>query len=172
MFDTMTMVKTFGALCGSLLIFLLGGWFAESVLHPGGGHGGDHAQGYLIETASADAGAAKEEAVPVAELLAAADASKGEKVFKKCSACHSLEPGKNGTGPSLAGIVNRTAGSEGGFAYSGAFDGVVDAWTPEHLFEFLKKPASYAPGTSMGFNGLGKDKDRANLIAYLQGIGG
>lgn len=174
MFDTMTMVKTVGALCGALLIFLLGNWAAEIIYSGGGGHGHgeDHASGYHIEVAEAGGAAEAEAEVPFAEVLAMADAGKGEKVFKKCTACHSLNAGENKVGPYLTAIVGRAAGAAEGFVYSGAFDGVVDVWDPEHLNEFLTKPGSYAPGTSMGFAGLKKVEDRANLIAYLQSVGG
>lgn len=174
MFDTMTMVKTLGALCGALLIFLLGGWFAETVYHAGSGghHGEEHAQGYLIDVGGATEGDAVAEEVDFATMVASADPAKGEKIFKKCSACHSVEPGKHGVGPSLGGVVGRAAGGEGGFSYSGSFDGVVDNWTPEHLNEFLTKPAKYTPGTTMGFAGLPKAGDRAAVVAYLQGLSG
>ncbi|MEO0991306.1 MAG: cytochrome c family protein, partial [Pseudomonadota bacterium] len=88
-----------------------------------------------------------------------------------CSACHKLEDGANGTGPTLYGVVGREADSVAGFGYSGALEQVVDVWSPEHLNGFLESPKSYAPGTSMGFNGLPKIEDRANLIAYLEGFG-
>jgi len=172
MFDTMTLTKVVGGLCGALLIFLLGKWFAEETYHVGGGHGHgeEHAAGYVIEVASADtAEAAEEEAVPFEVVFAAADAAKGEKVFSKCKACHSLEDGKKGAGPSLFSIVGRAAESTD-FGYSGKLVAVVDTWTPEHLNGFLEDPKGYTPGTKMNFKGLPKAEDRANLIAYLQGI--
>lgn len=171
MFDTMTMVKTLGALCGALLIFLLGSWFADAIYSPGGHGGEDHAQGYHIEVGEAEEAEEVVE-VPFAEILASADAAKGEKVFKKCAACHSTSAGENKVGPYLAGVVDRPVDAAEGFAYSGAFEGVVDTWTPENLNQFLIKPASFAPGTSMGFAGLGKESDRANVIAYLMTLGG
>lgn len=173
MFDTMTLVKTVGALCGALLIFMLGSWFASAIYGAGGHGAGDHAQGYHIEVGGGDAPEAEaEEEIPFAEILASADIGKGEKVFRKCSACHSLEAGANGVGPSLHGIVGRAVDSEAGYAYSGALAAVVDSWTPEHLDAFLTKPASYTPGTAMSFSGLKKVQDRANLVAYLQSVGG
>ena len=96
-------------------------------------------------------------------------ASDGEKVFKKCKACHNFK--KNGMGPNLAGIVGRKAGSLK-FKYSKAMknkasEGLV--WTEENLDKFLKKPRSFIKKTRMAFGGLKKDKDRKALIEYLKG---
>lgn len=174
MFDTMTFTKILGAVCGSLLIFLLGNWAAELIYHGGEGHGGEeHQAAYVIEVE--DSGSdevAEEEAEDFGAIFAAADAGKGEKVFSKCKACHKLDDGANATGPHLYGVVGRNVGSIGGFGYSGAMVAVADVWTPEHLNGFLENPKGYAPGTKMGFAGLKKIDDRANLIAYLQTIGG
>ncbi|WP_299304084.1 cytochrome c family protein [uncultured Litoreibacter sp.] len=175
MFDTMTSTKILGAGCGALLLFLLGGWGAELIYHGGGGHGDgeEHAQGYLIEVA--DAGGADEEAEPeidFVEVLASADAAKGEKVFSKCKACHKLEDGANGTGPHLYSIVNRPIGVVDGFGYSDVLATNGGEWDAEALNGFLADPKGWAPGTKMSFAGLKKVDDRANLVAYLQGIGG
>ena len=105
------------------------------------------------------------------DLLASADLEKGAKTFKKCSACHKLEDGKNGVGPHLYGIVNRAVGSAAGFNYSGSLVAVAQIWSEENLNGFLTKPSKYAPGTKMSFNGLSKPEDRANLIAYLETVG-
>ncbi|WP_319824926.1 cytochrome c family protein [Thalassovita sp.] len=168
MFDTMTLTKVGGALCGSLLVFLLGNWAAETLYHMGGGHG-DHAQAYVIDTGEGDShGAAEEEAGPdFATLLAEADVEAGAKVFGKCKACHKIEDGANATGPYLFGIVDRAVGAADGFAYSGALTAVAETWTAENLNGFLENPKGFAPGTKMSFAGLKKVGDRADLIAYL-----
>src|SRR6056297_97831 len=168
MFDTMTFTKVLGSFCGALLIFLLGSWAAESLYHTGGKHGDDHAQGYVIDT-GADDGAEEvaDEGPSFAELYAAADVGKGERVYNKCAACHKLEQGANGTGPYLYGVVGRDVAASEGFGYSGNLIAVNDVWTPEELDAFLENPKSYAPGTTMGFAGLPKAEDRANVIAYL-----
>ena len=169
MFDTMTFTKVVGALCGSLLIFLLGGWAAEIIYHTGGGHGDGHEQAYVIDTGEEEEGGeAEAEAGPsFAELFVAADAGKGERVFNKCKACHQLEEGANGVGPYLHGVVGRDVAAADGFGYSGSLKAVVDVWTPQELSQFLENPAGYAPGTTMGFGGVKDMEDRANLIAYL-----
>lgn len=172
MFDTMTITKAGAALCGSLLVFLLGAWAADELYSTGGGHGkGEHAQAYSIDTGEEDVAEVEEE-VPFEVILASADPGKGERVFGKCRACHKLEQGANGTGPYLYGVVGRAVDAADGFGYSGALEEVADVWTPENLNGFLENPRSYAPGTTMGFAGLPKVEDRANLIAYLATIGG
>ncbi|GAA6181457.1 MULTISPECIES: cytochrome c family protein [unclassified Shimia] len=176
MFDTMTMTKVVGALCGTLLVFLLGGWTAETLYHTGpSGHGDGHAQqAYVIEVEGGDdhGGSDVEEGPSLEELLASADVAKGAKVFGKCKACHKLDDGANGTGPHLFGVVDRAVDSVAGFNYSGALEEVADVWSPDNLNGFLANPKKFAPGTKMSFSGLKKDTDRANLIAYLQTIGG
>ncbi|SLN47682.1 Cytochrome c-552 [Aquimixticola soesokkakensis] len=168
MFNTMTLTKVVGGLCGTFLIFLLGNWVAETIYHvgPSGSHGENEvAQAYAIEVADAG-GESEEEAIPFADVYAMADADAGAKVFNKCKACHKLD-GTNSTGPHLDGVVDRQVASLDGFAYSDALAGLDNAWTPEHLSEFLASPKGYAPGTKMGFAGLPKVEDRANIIAYL-----
>ena len=172
MFDTMTMTKAVGALCGSLLVFLLGSWVADALYHTGGGHGDDHHQAYVVDTGDGEAAEADAAPVDFTELMAAADVGKGEKLWKKCQACHVLDPGVNKTGPSLSGIVGRTVGTEAGFAYSGALVAVADVWDVDHLNGFLENPKKYAPGTKMSFAGFKKPTDRANIIAFLENPGG
>ena len=110
--------------------------------------------------------------MPFAELLAAADPGKGERVWGKCRACHKVEDGANGTGPHLFGVVGRDVGSVAGFGYSGALVAVADVWTPENLQAFLENPRDFAPGTKMSFSGLKDAEDRANLIAWLDSLDG
>jgi cytochrome c len=169
MFDTMTMTKVVGGFCGAFLILLLGKWVAEEVYHVGGSSHDDAVQGYVIDTGDDGAVDVVEEGPSFEERFALADASKGEKVFNKCKACHKVD-GSNGAGPYLNGIVGRAVGLADGFGYSGALNSVVEVWTPEQLDAFLENPKAYAPGTSMGFGGLTKDADRVNLISYLQGL--
>lgn len=171
MFDTMTLTKAVAALCVALLVYVLGGWAVGKIL--GGGHHGEAHEIAWIETdSSAGDGEAAEEGPSLAELLAVADVAKGERVFKKCAACHKLEDGANGTGPHLYGVVDRAVGAEAGFGYSGALAAVAQTWSVENLDAFFAKPKAFAPGTAMGFSGLPKATDRANLIAYLATIGG
>lgn len=170
MLDTMTMTKVLGALCGSLLIFLLGGWMGEILFSTGGGHGDHGQQAYLIETGGDEGSATAEEEVDFLALVAEADASKGERVFGKCKACHKLD-GTDGTGPHLNGVVGRGIAQVSGFGYSDALSGMsADVWDEDHLNGFLENPKGYASGTAMAFAGLKKLADRANLVAYLQTV--
>jgi cytochrome c len=172
MWDTMTLTKTVGGLCGALLVFLLGGWAADLIYfgaEEGGAEGEEVRQAYAIEVPEGGAGAeeAVDEGPPFAEVFAVADAAAGEGEFRPCSACHALEPGDNRTGPTLAGVVGRPVDSVEGYDYSGALEQVADVWSPENLNAFLTDPDGYAPGTKMNFNGIRAVEDRANLIAYL-----
>ena len=133
--------------------------------------------GYVIAAAEpgAEAGAAETAAAetPIATLLVKADATAGEAVFKKCAACHDgSKGGPNKVGPNLWGIVSRPMASHEGFAYSAALKnfskGATVPWDYEALNHFLHAPKKYIEGTAMGFAGLKKDEERANLIAYLR----
>lgn len=173
MFDTMTMTKIVGAVCGALLIFLFGAWAASSIYGLGeAGHDAHAELAYSVpgaeegaaEGAAPEAGEAE---VPFAEVYATADAAAGEKVYGKCKSCHSLE-GKNGTGPYLNGVVGRNHGSVADYKYSDAVLALAaEPWSEEALFTFLKNPKAVIPGTKMGFAGIAKPADRANLVAYL-----
>ena len=174
MFDTMTSTKILGAGCGALLLFLLGNWGAELIYHGGGGHGDgeEHTQGYVIEVAEAEAEESDEPEVDFTEVMASADVAKGEKVFAKCKACHKLEDGANGTGPHLWNVIDRPIAIVDGYGYSEVLATKGGEWDMDALNGFLENPKGWAPGTKMGFAGLKKVSDRANLIAYLGTIGG
>jgi cytochrome c2 len=102
-------------------------------------------------------------------MIAGGDVAEGEKVSKKCKACHVFEEGgKNKLGPALWGVVGRDIASHEGFAYSGALSELDGAWTYDRLNEFLTAPKSYVPGTKMVFAGVKKEEDRADLLAYLR----
>ena len=99
----------------------------------------------------------------------AGDAALGEKVFKKCKACHVVDQEKHKTGPHLVNIIGRTAGSAEGYKkYSKAMKNSGIVWNDETLDGYLEKPKKYLKGTRMAFAGLKKEADRANVIAYLK----
>ena len=109
-----------------------------------------------------------EEKIDIASLLAMGDLAVGEKVFKKCAACHSIvKGGKNNIGPALYNVVGRKVGIVNDYKYSKALTGYGKEWTFEELNGYLIKPAKWIKGTKMAFAGLRKEKDRASVILYL-----
>jgi cytochrome c len=161
-----------GALLGTVFVLMSVSIASESIFHSEN----PEKEGFAIvaeEASAAEAGgAAPAAAVPIAQLLAKADAKAGETVFKKCQACHDgTKGGPNKVGPNLFGVVDRPIASHEAFAYSSAMKdfskGSSEKWTFDHLNHFLAAPKKYVAGTAMGFAGLQKDTDRANVILYL-----
>ncbi len=108
------------------------------------------------------------EKIDMAALMALADLTTGEKVFKKCAACHSIvKGGKNNIGPALYNVVGRKVGAVSDYKYSKALSGYDKEWSFEELNGYLIKPAKWIKGTKMAFAGLRKEKDRASVILYL-----
>jgi len=172
MFDTMTTTKIIGALSGTFLIFLLGKWAATSLydFNEGSNHK-EVKNAYVIETDEAPATDEAVEVIDFTALLAAGDIEKGERVFRSCAACHSLDPGANKTGPTLFEVVGRDIGSVDGFGYSSAVSELPGTWTGEELMKFLENPRAYVPGTKMSAS-VKKINDRADVVAYLSSLGG
>jgi len=116
----------------------------------------------------------KAEAAPAASPVQVAmdlsdlgDAKKGRRVFNKCKACHKVNEGQHGVGPSLFGVFGASAGAVDGFKYSSALAEADIIWTPETLAAFLAKPRDYIKGNKMSFPGLKKESDIADVLAYL-----
>ena len=109
-----------------------------------------------------------EDKVDISALMAMGDATSGEKIFKKCAACHSIvKGGKNNIGPALYNVVGRQSGAISDYKYSKALAAHGKSWTLEELNGYLIKPAKWIKGTKMAFAGLRKEKDRASVIKYL-----
>ena len=109
-----------------------------------------------------------EEKVDIAALMAMGDVALGEKIFKKCAACHSIiKGGKNNIGPALYNVVGRKTGAVTDYKYSKALSSFDKEWNFEELNGYLIKPAKWIKGTKMAFAGLRKEKDRASVIKYL-----
>ena len=130
--------------------------------------------GYVVEVEQAVATSAEstsekiEEKIDLAALMATGDLATGEKVFKKCAACHSIvKGGKNNIGPALYNVVGRQVGSVSDYKYSKALSEYGKKWTFEELNGYLIRPAKWIKGTKMAFAGLRKEKDRASVILYL-----
>ncbi len=129
--------------------------------------------GYTVEieqatTVSASTETEVEEKIDIAALMAMGDITAGEKIFKKCAACHSIiKGGKNKIGPALYNVVERKVGGVAEYKYSKALANYNKNWTFEELNGFLEKPAKWIKGTKMAYAGLRKEKDRASVIKYL-----
>ena len=129
--------------------------------------------GYVVEVeqvaiSSASEVKKSEEIVDIVALMALGEISHGDKVFKKCAACHSIvKGGKNNIGPALYNVVGRKVGAVSDYKYSKALSGYEKEWTFEELNGYLIKPAKWIKGTKMAFAGLRKEKDRASVIKYL-----
>jgi cytochrome c len=109
-----------------------------------------------------------EKVVDIAALMALGDVASGEKIFKKCAACHSINKGgKHKIGPALYNVVGRKVGGVGDYKYSKALIAYEKEWTFEELNGFLIKPAKHIKGTKMAYAGLRKEADRASVIKYL-----
>lgn len=169
MFDTMTFTKILGAVCGSLLVFLLGNW-AAMVIYDADGHGYHGTQAYVIDVGTDAQAEVDVEEVDFETLFASADPAAGERLWRQCSACHALEPGRQGTGPTLYGVVGRDKGAIAEFRYSAAMLAAEGDWSPENLYRFIENPRGYLPGTTMAYSGMRRSEDRANLIAYIDSI--
>jgi cytochrome c len=123
-----------------------------------------------VELEGDEGGGAEEQ--PIAAFLASADVGKGEQVFKKCAACHTITPGgANGLGPNIHAIMGAPLAAKPGFAYSEDLKNKGGTWTWDDMSAWLKSPKAFAPGTKMTFAGIGKPEDRANLMAYLNAQG-
>ena len=129
--------------------------------------------GYIIEvesqlTSSISSASEVVEKIDIAAVMALGDFVNGEKIFKKCAACHSINKGgKNKIGPALYNVVGRMVGGVNDYKYSKALASYGKEWTFEELNGFLTKPSSYLKGTKMSYAGLRKEKDRASVIKYL-----
>ncbi len=130
--------------------------------------------GYIVEVEQAVAAVSEtssetsEDRVDIVALMALGDLATGEKVFKKCSACHSIvKGGKNNIGPALYNVVGRQVGAIEDYKYSKALSTYGKEWTFEELNGYLIRPAKWIKGTKMAFAGLRKEKDRASVIMYL-----
>lgn len=134
----------------------------------------NHAHGHV----TAQAGPPPSPATPAAAPKPAApkiagvegDVTHGRQVYKKCQACHSLQPGRNTLGPNLAGIIGRKAAAEANYSYSPAMKQAALEWTPANLDAYLLDPQKLVPGNKMPFPGLKTEDDRKNVIAYLASL--
>jgi len=121
-----------------------------------------------VSTASSSQNSSSGELVDITALLAMGNLDDAEKVWKKCSACHSIKKGgKNKIGPALYNVLGRNVAGLNNYKYSKALLGYGKTWTFEEMNGFLKKPQAYIKGTKMAFAGLKKEKDRASILLFM-----
>ncbi len=172
--DSFELNKMAGALLATVFIIMSVRLASDALFE----HGVPEKPGFAIAGAEAApegeaAGGAAAAVEAIGPLLAAADAAAGETIFKKCAACHdAAKGGPNKVGPNLYGIVGRAMGAHEGFNYSAGMKEFAagKSWDFEALSQFVTKPKAYIKGTAMGFAGLPKAEERANLIAYLRNL--
>jgi len=168
--DSFELNKVLGAILGTCLVLLVTSFAAGAIFSPAK----LEKPGFEIAVKEEAAGgekAAAAPAEPIEKLLQTASVQKGEQSAKKCGACHDFtKGGPNKVGPNLYGIVGDKKGEGRGFNFSGPMKAKGGVWTIDDLNKFIDNPKGFVPGTAMGFAGIQKDSERADLLVYLNSL--